>query len=76
MAGCIYMNLVATVWLFVGMIPCEIILTILIWPDWNTDFLNFFVTTWNIGYDYIKAIRSLIADGQFPVTWVQWIEGL
>ena len=66
MAGCVDMNLVTSVWLFVGMIPSEIILTILIWPDWDTDFFNFFATTWNIGYNNIKTIRGLIADGQFP----------
>ena len=64
MASCIYMNLVATVWLFVGMIPCKIVLAILIWPDWNTHFLDFFATTWNIGYDYIEAIRSLVVDSK------------
>ena len=66
MASCIYMNLIATVWLFVGMIPSKIVLTILIWPDWNTDFFNFFATTWNIGNDNIKAIRRLVGDRQFP----------
>ena len=66
MTGCIYMNLIATVWLFVGMIPSKVVLAILIWPDWNTDFFNFFATTWNISNDNIKAIRSLVADGQFP----------
>ena len=66
MASCVYMNLVATVWLFVGMIPSKVILTILIWPNWNTHFFNFFATAWNISYDNIKAIRRLIADGQFP----------
>ena len=45
MTGCIYMNLIATVWLFVGMIPSKVVLAILIWPDWNTDFFNFFATT-------------------------------
>ena len=66
MAGFIYMNLVASIWLFIGMIPSKIILTILIWPDWNTDFVNFFATTWNISYDNIKAIRRLVVDSQFP----------
>ena len=64
MASCIYMNLIATVWLFVSMIPSEIILTIFIWPNWNTDFLNCLATTWNIGYDNIKAIRGLVVDGK------------
>ena len=64
MASCIYMNLVASIWLFVSMIPCEVILTILIWPDWDTHFFNFFATTWNIGYDYIKTIIGLIVDGK------------
>ena len=64
-AGFIYMNLVATVWLFISMVPSKVILTILIWPDWNTHFLNCLATTWNISYDNIKAVRSLVADGQF-----------
>ena len=66
MTSCVYMNLVASIWLFVGMIPSKIVLAVLIWPDRNTHFFNFFATTWNIGYDYIKAIRRLVADGQFP----------
>ena len=66
MAGCVYMNLVATVWLFVSMIPCKVVLAIFIWPDWNTDFFNFFAATWNISNDNIKTIRSLVADSQFP----------
>ena len=65
-AGFIYMNLVATVWLFISMIPCKVVLAILIWPDWDTNFLDCLATTWNIGYDYIKAIRSLVIDCQIP----------
>ena len=63
-AGFIYMNLVATIWLFISMIPSEVILTIFIWPNWDTDFFNFFATTWNIGYDYIETIRSLVVDSK------------
>ena len=65
-AGFIYMNLVTSIWLFISMVPCKVVLAILIWPDWNTDFFNFFATTWNIGNDYIKAIRGLVVDSQFP----------
>ena len=64
--GCIDMNLVATIWLFISMVPCKVILTILIWPNWNTNFLNCLATTWNISYDNIKAVRRLVGNRQFP----------
>ena len=65
-AGFVYMNLVASIWLFIGMIPCKVILTIFVWPNWNTHFLDCLATAWNIGYDNIKTIRGLVIDGQFP----------
>ena len=61
-AGCIDMNLVATVWLFISMVPCKVILTILIWPNWNTNFLNCLATTWNIGNHNIEAVRRLVGN--------------